>query len=104
MAIPVRASGPGKAVKMPGSLSQEGKNARVLRSRIAAHVRWSKEDPVEGTARARAAFLDRFEKEVDPEGLLPPDERARRATHARKAYFQRLALKSAKARRARAAS
>ncbi len=89
---------------MPESQSQADKSARELRSRIAAHVRWSKQDPVEGTARARAAFLDRFEKEVDPDGLLQPEEQARRAAHARKAYFQRLALKSAKARRAKAAS
>jgi hypothetical protein len=35
---------------------------------------------------------------VDPEGLLDPRERARRAEHARKAYFLRLALASAHAR------
>ena len=36
---------------------------------------------------------------VDPEGVLPEAERIRRAEHARKAYFTRLALKSAQARR-----
>jgi hypothetical protein len=45
--------------------------------------------------------MAKFEREVDPDGVLPPDERARRAEHKRRAYFQRLALKSAKARRAR---
>jgi len=45
--------------------------------------------------------MARFEREVDPDGTLPPEERARRAEHKRKAYFARLALKSAKARRAR---
>lgn len=45
--------------------------------------------------------MAKFEREVDPDGTLPPDERARRAEHKRKAYFGRLALKSAKARRAR---
>ena len=54
------------------------------------------------TASARAAFLSRFEAEVDPEGVLPEAERTRRAGAARKAYFSRLALKSAKARRQRA--
>jgi hypothetical protein len=44
--------------------------------------------------------MDRFEREVDPEGVLPAQERQRRAEHARKAYFLRLALASAKARRA----
>lgn len=77
---------------------------RTLRSRIAAHERWSRQDPVAGTAKAREAFLDRFEREVDPDGVLSPAERARRAGHARSAYFARLALASAKARRARATS
>ncbi|MDZ7677039.1 MAG: hypothetical protein U5K29_00630 [Acidimicrobiales bacterium] len=51
------------------------------------------------TEPARAAFLERFEAEVDPDGALTPEERARRAEHARKAYFADLALRSAKARR-----
>ncbi len=41
---------------------------------------------------------DRFEKQVDPEGVLDPKERARRAEHARKAHSLGLALKSAQAR------
>lgn len=45
--------------------------------------------------------MQRFEREVDPDGILAPDERARRAESKRRAYFQRLALKSAHARRAR---
>lgn len=75
---------------------------RTLRARIAAHTRWSREDPVEGTAAARSAFLGRFEREVDPNGELSAEERARRAKHARSAYFAALALKSARARRRRA--
>ncbi|MGY1695450.1 transposase [Geodermatophilus sp. SYSU D00814] len=39
------------------------------------------------------------EREVDPDGVLSPAERARRAGHARTAYFTRLALRSAQARR-----
>ena len=31
--------------------------------------------------------------QVDPDGALTPAQRAKRADHARKAYFQRLALK-----------
>jgi hypothetical protein len=42
-----------------------------------------------------------FEAQVDPDGILEPAERARRAESARKAHFGRLALASAKARRAR---
>ncbi|MDO0977176.1 hypothetical protein [Mycolicibacterium frederiksbergense] len=46
-------------------------------------------------------MLDKFEQQVDPDGTLQPAERAQRAEHARKAYFKRLALKSAQARRRR---
>jgi hypothetical protein len=55
-------------------------------------------DAAAHTAPARAAFLGRFEREVDPDGVLDPHERTRRAQHARKAYFLRLALASAHAR------
>ncbi len=69
---------------------------RALRARIAAHALHSKCDSKELTAKARESFMARFEAEVDPEGILSPSERKRRAEHARKAYFARLALKSAK--------
>ena len=73
---------------------------RALISTIAAHEKWARTpDATAATAPARAAFLDRFDREVDPDGVLAPQERARRAEHARKAYFTRLALKSAQARR-----
>lgn len=75
---------------------------RTLRGRLAAQVRWSAQDPVEGTARARAASpssLAYFEAKVDPTGELPDAERLRRAESARRAYFTRLALASSRARR-----
>jgi hypothetical protein len=72
---------------------------RSLHARIAAHTLHSKTDSTAHTAPARKAFLERFEREVDPDGALPPDERKRRAEHARKSYFLRLAAKSAQARR-----
>jgi hypothetical protein len=51
---------------------------------------------------ARAAGFDaRFEREVDPDGKLPREVRARLVESARKAYFARLAYLSAKARRKR---
>jgi len=72
---------------------------------MAVETSWANTaDPAARTAPARAAFLDRFERAVDPEGALPPRERRRRAEHARKAYFARLALKSAQARRRRSSS
>lgn len=73
---------------------------RALAARIAAHSSWANTaDPAARTAAARRAALDRFERQVDPDGTLLPAERARRAEHARKEYFLRLALKSATARR-----
>jgi hypothetical protein len=69
-----------------------------LRGRIGAYRLHATHDSRETTAPARAAFLARFEKEVDPEGVLPEAERLRRAEMARKAHFARLALKSAKKR------
>jgi len=72
---------------------------RVLHARLAAHTLHSRYDSRELTAPARKAFLDRFEVEVDPDGVLPEEERKRRAAHLRTAYFTRLALKSARARR-----
>ncbi len=72
----------------------------ALAARVGAYASWAKTtDPTARTAPARQAFDGRFEREVDPDGTLPPEERARRAEHARKAYFTRLALASAKARR-----
>ncbi len=76
---------------------------RVLRSQIAAHTSWANTaDRAARTLPARRAMLDKFERQVDPEGVLDPADRATRAQHARKAHFARLALLSAQARRRRA--
>lgn len=72
---------------------------RQLIARAAAHALHAQGGT--NTGPARAAFLLRFEEEVDPDRLLDPDERSRRAEHARRSYFALLALKSARARRAR---
>lgn len=75
---------------------------RSLRGQLAAHESWARTpDPAARTANARKAMLDKFERQVDPDGTLPSAERARRAEHARKAHFKRLALKSVQARRRR---
>lgn len=72
------------------------------RGRIGAHVSWSRTpDRAARTEPGRKNFLARFEREVDPDGVLPEAERLRRAGHARKAYMQKLALASAEARRRR---
>jgi hypothetical protein len=71
-----------------------------LAGRIAAHTRWAHEpDRTAATQPARDGFMARFENEVDPGRLLDPVERAKRATSAKSAYFARLALASARARK-----
>lgn len=73
---------------------------RTLQLRAAAHARWAKEpNRVAATQPARSAFDKRFERQVDPEGVLPPDELARRVKNARAAYFLDMARKSAIVRR-----
>lgn len=73
-------------------------------ARIAANTRWAQtEDRSAATQAARDAMSRKFEDQVDPDRRLAPDERARRADSARRAHFQRLALKSAQARRAKSA-
>jgi len=69
---------------------------RVLRARIGAHAL---RDARETTAAGRRAFLARFLDEVDPDRVLSEPERLKRAEQAKKAYFTRLALESAKSRR-----
>lgn len=77
---------------------------RTLRAQIAAHAMHAKH-PVQETTRAgHTAFLKSFELRVDPTGELEPQERQRRAEHARKAHMLRLSLKAAKARRNKAAT
>jgi hypothetical protein len=76
---------------------------RRLRAQLGAYSQWAKEpDRSARTAKARQAFRDRFEREVDPDGTLPTQVRAQMAEAARSAFYTRLQLKSAQARSARA--
>jgi len=71
---------------------------RRQRARLGAYSQQAAYDTRETTRAARAAFNQRFLKQVDPDGVLPEAERARRAEAARRAYFAALALRSAIAR------
>lgn len=77
---------------------------RSVRARIAALAKHASCDGKQATASARAAFLERFAREVDPDGRLEPEERQRRAGIKRREYMTRLALKSAQSRRRKSAS
>jgi hypothetical protein len=70
-----------------------------INKRIAAEISWSRTaDRGARTKPARQAFIKRFEREVDPDGILPSDERRRRAQHALRAHMLRLAKRSIIAR------
>lgn len=43
---------------------------------------------------AQKGFMAKFERQVDPEGVLSPEERAKRAEAARKAHMAAIRLKS----------
>jgi len=75
---------------------------RALRARIAAHSSWAK------TANRRArtqpgsqALLAKLAAEVDPDGLMSPEDRAKAVENAKSAYFSRLAMRAAAARRSK---
>jgi hypothetical protein len=73
---------------------------RRRRARIAAHASWATTpDRAARTAAGTAAFCARFERQVDPDGTMAPEQRAERARHARIAYMLQLAERSAQARR-----
>ncbi|MCV7221614.1 hypothetical protein [Mycolicibacterium elephantis] len=74
-----------------------------MRARIAAFESWARTpDRAARTAKARAAAAARFERLADPEGVLLPAERAKRAEALRRAHYQRMAFKSAQVRRQQA--
>ncbi|WP_235826480.1 hypothetical protein [Candidatus Frankia alpina] len=97
--LPRQATDAVPVVSPAAERAQPRESVRRLRAQIAVNARLATEDPVAMTAPARRAFLGKFEALADPDGVLPPDERARRAGHLRKAHMQRLALRSVQARR-----
>jgi hypothetical protein len=108
------------------SKSVDNPQFRSQRGRLGAYISWAKtEDTGPRALSGRRARLDRFEKQVDPcrrrlksdpgappggqnsdavdnpEGEFTIRQRAKRAEYGRKAYYQRLAMGSAAARRGR---
>ena len=71
---------------------------RADAGRIGGLTTASRHDARELTKPATAGFLARFEREVDPDGVLPREERQRRALAARRAHMRRLAMRSAAVR------
>ena len=76
---------------------------RRLIAGIGGNTGWA--NTVDRTARTepgRTAFIDSFESKVDPDGLMSEAARKKAAANARRAHFQRMALKSVQSRRAKA--
>lgn len=72
---------------------------RRLRAQIAANTRWSRPMAREDAADvARSTFYARLERQVDPEGKLPPPELDRRVQAAARAFSARLNAAKAKKR------
>lgn len=58
---------------------------------VAANTRWAFEpDRTRATRPGTNAFLAKFEQLVDPDGVLSPEERAKRARNALSAHMTRI--------------
>lgn len=85
---------------------------RSLRAAIGAHASWARRTSPEQrrarTAPAYDATIERFARQVDPEGELPPEQRRLAALSALGEHYARMRLKAAisrrKAKEARAAA
>lgn len=77
---------------------------RRLQARIAANTRWANcVNRSAATEKARRKALDRFERQV-PAEITDPVQRAKCAENLKRAFYQRMAFKSAQVRRRRAAA
>lgn len=82
---------------MTAAGSRPRKSLQHRRAALAMHAKHGKA----ATLKARSEFLKRFERQVDPNGDLDPEERTWRAERARKAYMTELSERSAAVRKAR---
>ena len=87
-------SGKGRA-----GISRLTAEERIQRARLAAHSLHAKTDSRKHTEPGRAALQSKYERLVDPDGVLDEAERKRRAKHAERAHMARMALASSVARR-----
>ena len=77
---------------------------RKLWAQMGAYALLAKYDSRETTRAAlRAIHVTRYERIVDPEGILPPEDRQRRVEAARKSHMRGLALKHSQSASARKA-
>ena len=85
--------GEGEAFSDSGT-TRGRRSPKAIRASIASAERWAHVlDRSMATAPARNALRWRDEREVDPEGILRPDELARRVALLRRARAKRAAMK-----------
>jgi hypothetical protein len=82
-------------------VSDEGNRAATW-GRIGGLTAWARHEPETMVGPAHRGFRARFERLVDPDGVLDPAERTLRADRARRAHMLTLAAKSAESRRKKA--
>jgi hypothetical protein len=83
-------------------MSVPSESERRLQRQAAAHASWANTpNRAARLAPAHAARDARFDKLVDPDGVMNPADRAKAAASARKAFYTEMARKSAAARRRR---
>jgi hypothetical protein len=81
---------------MPARTAEE----RSLVAQIAAADRWGRTtDRTAATAPARAGLRAKFAREVDPQGILPPDDVERLVDSRVRAHMLRMSLAAKQARR-----
>jgi hypothetical protein len=71
---------------------------RVAAGRIRGFTTRAYNDPMVYTASARATFRASFAAQADPDGILPIEEREKRANALYRAHMVRLAIRSSQAR------
>lgn len=85
--------GDGEAFSDSGA-TRGRRSIKAIRASIASAERWAHVlDRSSATVAARLALRRRDELEVDPAGILPPDELSRRVALLRRARATRAALK-----------
>lgn len=111
MALPPAAAAPHYAAQTPTQYPQYDKHMamspaeRRLRAQLGAYTSWANTpDRAMRLAPARAGFEARFDRIViEKHGVLPPEDHIKCVEAERKRFFAEMALKSARARRKRAA-
>jgi methylmalonyl-CoA mutase cobalamin-binding subunit len=75
-----------------------------LLGRLGAFTQHSRYSAKESTRPARAAFLASLERQVDPLGVLDPDDRAARTAAALRVHMIRMSMASREIRKQRSAA